>query len=112
MTEGMEYSGESYSQKSPPPCFKWATSLSVLLQDPDGVQLFKQYAESEGGIHADWLKFFFACEGLKQQGDSEKIKQIIGAIYKYVRINEIPFVSFLRLCIHFFIIDFSRKVNL
>lgn len=85
MTEGMEFSGESFSQKYPPSCFKWATSLSVLLQDPDGVQLFKQYAESEGGIHADWLKFFFACEGLKQQGDPEKIKQIIGAIYKYGR---------------------------
>lgn len=83
MTESMEYSSESCSQKSPPSCFKWATSFSVLLQDPDGVQLFKLYAESEGGIHADWLKFYFACEGLKQQRDPEKIKQIICAIYKY-----------------------------
>lgn len=82
MTEGMEYGSDSCSQKSPPSCFKWATSLSVLLQDPDGVQLFKQYAESEGGMHTDWLNFYFACEGLKQETKVEKIKQIIFAIYK------------------------------
>ncbi|XP_063708556.1 axin [Culicoides brevitarsis] len=89
LTEGMEYSGEGCSYKSTPSCFKWATSLSALLQDPAGVQLFKQYAESEGGIHADWLKFYFACEGLKQQVDPEKIKQIIGAIYKFLKKSQL-----------------------
>lgn len=74
--------GASFARESPPSCFKWATSLSDLLQDPEGVQLFKKYAESEGGIHSDWLNFYFACEGLKQEKDPEKIKQLVYVIYR------------------------------
>lgn len=74
---------------SSPSCLKWARTLSSLLEDRDGVELFKRYVESEGGIHSDRLKFYFACEGLKQQNDPDKMKQIIGAIYRFLRKSEL-----------------------
>lgn len=74
---------------SSPSCLKWARTLSSLLEDRDGVELFKKYVESEGGIHSDRLKFYFACEGLKQQNDPDKMKQIIGAIYRFLRKSEL-----------------------
>lgn len=63
-------------------CLRWAESLHFLLQDRDGVELFKRYADSQGGSHADRVNFYFACEGLKQQVEPLKVKQIISAIYK------------------------------
>lgn len=77
------------SNKSPPSCLKWARTLSSLLEDREGVELFKQYVESEGGIHSDRLNFYFACEGLKQQSDPDKVKQIIGAIYRFLRKSQL-----------------------
>lgn len=77
------------STTSSPSCLKWARTLSSLLEDRDGVELFKKYVESEGGIHSDRLKFYFACEGLKQQNDPDKMKQIIGAIYRFLRKSEL-----------------------
>lgn len=67
---------------SSPPYIKWARTLSCLLEDREGVDLLKRYAESEGGIQADQLNFYFACEGLKQQSDPEKVKKMINAIYR------------------------------
>lgn len=61
---------------------RWATSLATLLDDPEGVELLTEYAKSEGGVHDDRIKFYFACEGLKQETDPEKIKQLIRAIYR------------------------------
>lgn len=82
----------SQSSSSSPSCLKWARTLSSLLEDLEGVELFKKYVESEGDIHNDRLNFYFACEGLKQQSDPEKIKQFIGAIYKFLKKSklEIP----------------------
>ncbi|XP_059620676.1 axin isoform X3 [Phlebotomus argentipes] len=70
---------------SSPPYSKWARTLSSLLEDSDGVQLFQRYVETEGGIHADRLNFYFACEGLKKQTDPDKIKRLIIAIYRFLR---------------------------
>lgn len=77
-------------RESPPACLKWASTLSSLLEDREGVELFKKYVEAEGGIDADRLKFYFACEGLKQQSDHDKVKLIIGAIYRFVN-RAMPF---------------------
>ncbi|RZC34793.1 axis inhibition protein [Asbolus verrucosus] len=69
-------------QMSPPACFTWAQSLHNLLQDPDGVKLFLRYLESEGPHHADTLHFWFACEGLKNHNQAEKIQRLVKLIYK------------------------------
>jgi axin 1 len=82
-------SSSSSQSNSSPSCLKWARTLSSLLEDRDGVELFKKYVESEGGIHNDRLNFYFACEGLKQHTDYEKVKQFIGAIYRFLKKSEL-----------------------
>lgn len=88
MTEGV---GE-HLRNSPPSYLNWARTLNHLLEDRDGVELFKKYVEEEAPAYNDHLNFYFACEGLKQQTDPEKIKQIIQAIYRYKK--NFKFVTF------------------
>lgn len=73
-----------------PSYMKWAQSLSYLLGDREGVALFKRFVEQEGGIHQDRLKFFLACDGLADVREPEKIKQMIDAIYKFLKRTQIP----------------------
>ncbi|XP_023727418.1 axin isoform X2 [Cryptotermes secundus] len=75
----MEVGGGSHS---PPPYLRWARNLHSLLEDPDGVELFRRYLEQEGQPHADTLDFWFACEGLKKQQDPDKINQLVKVIYR------------------------------
>ncbi|XP_069697428.1 axin isoform X2 [Periplaneta americana] len=78
-TAFMEVGGGSHS---PPPYLRWARNLHSLLEDSDGVELFRKYLEQEGRPHADTLDFWFACEGLKKQQDSDKINQLVKVIYR------------------------------
>ncbi|XP_011330772.1 axin-1 isoform X2 [Ooceraea biroi] len=59
---------------------RWARNLHSLLQDPVGLELFKRYLDQEG--HVDPLNFWFACEGLKEQKNAEKISQLVKLIYR------------------------------
>lgn len=72
----------SGAPSSPPSYLRWARNLPSLLEDPDGVDLFRRYLESEGRNHADTLDFWFACEGLRKQTDLEKINQLVKVIYR------------------------------
>ncbi|KAH8356071.1 hypothetical protein KR200_009810 [Drosophila serrata] len=92
MTEG---AGET-SKNSPPSYLNWARTLNHLLEDRDGVELFKKYVEEEAPAYNDHLNFYFACEGLKQQTDPEKVKQIIGAIYRFLRKSKLSISDDLR----------------
>ncbi|XP_011860610.1 PREDICTED: axin-1-like isoform X1 [Vollenhovia emeryi] len=65
---------------SPPAYARWARNLHSLLEDPTGLELFKRYLSQEG--HLDPLNFWFACEGLKEQKDMEKISQLVKLIYR------------------------------
>lgn len=78
------------SSSALPSYMKWAQSLSYLLGDREGVALFKRFVEQEGGIHQDRLKFFLACDGLADVREPEKIKQMIDAIYKFLKRTQIP----------------------
>lgn len=82
-------SSSSSRSSSSPLCLLWARKLTFLLEDREGVEIFKKYVEAEGGIHSDRLNFYFACEGLKQQNDSEKVKQIVGAIYRFLKKSQL-----------------------
>ncbi|XP_017770962.1 PREDICTED: axin isoform X1 [Nicrophorus vespilloides] len=66
---------------SPLACLEWARSLHCLLEDPDGVDLFKEYLKEEGKPHVDALEFWFACEGLREQSEPNRT-QLIKFIYK------------------------------
>ncbi|XP_024228063.1 axin isoform X3 [Bombus vosnesenskii] len=67
---------------SPPACLRWARNLHSLLQDPVGLELFRKYLDQEGRPHANPLNFWFACEGLKEQDDPERINQLVKLIYR------------------------------
>ncbi|XP_076243632.1 protein axin isoform X3 [Calliopsis andreniformis] len=67
---------------SPPACLRWARNLHSLLQDPVGLELFRKYLDQEGKPHANPLNFWFACEGLKEQNDPERIHQLVKLIYR------------------------------
>ena len=66
---------------SPPACLQWATSISQLLGDPDGVKLFKKYLQEEGKQHSDVLDFWIICEGLRNQNEIDR-QELVKVIYK------------------------------
>lgn len=70
-----------HEQPSPPPYLRWAQHLHFLLEDSDGVQLFRSFLKQEGQL--DTLDFWFACEGLKKQTDQERVIQLVKVIYRY-----------------------------
>ncbi|XP_027029664.1 axin-1 isoform X1 [Tachysurus fulvidraco] len=67
-----------------PPYLKWAESLHSLLDDQDGIQLFRTFLKQEEC--ADVLDFWFACSGFRKQdtgeGNEEKKLKLAKAIYK------------------------------
>lgn len=86
---------------------KWREKLSNLLSDKKGVELFQKFVEYEARPDDNYtihLEFYFACEGLKQLTDPKTVRQIIGAIYRWVHIarlvhcekyiSQFPFVLF------------------
>jgi axin 1 len=71
----------SFIELGTPPYLRWAISLASLLEDPEGVALFKQYLEQEGST--DMLDFWFACEGLKNEPrDDANVAQLVRLIHK------------------------------
>ncbi|XP_071975935.1 axin-1 isoform X1 [Engystomops pustulosus] len=67
-----------------PPYLKWAESLHSLLDDQDGIKLFRTFLQQENC--ADLLDFWFACSGFRklEPSDSkvEKRLKLAKAIYK------------------------------
>ncbi|XP_039681069.1 axin-1 isoform X4 [Perca fluviatilis] len=67
-----------------PPYLKWAESLHSLLDDQDGIHLFRTFLKQEGC--ADMLDFWFACSGFRKleanEGNEEKKVKLAKAIYK------------------------------
>lgn len=67
-----------------PPYLKWAESLHSLLDDQDGIHLFRTFLKQEDC--ADVLDFWFACSGFRKQdageGSDEKKLKLAKAIYK------------------------------
>ncbi|KAF7663525.1 hypothetical protein LDENG_00208230 [Lucifuga dentata] len=67
-----------------PPYLKWAESLHSLLDDQDGIHLFRTFLKQEEC--ADMLDFWFACSGFHKleanEGNEEKKVKLAKAIYK------------------------------
>ncbi|XP_045889552.1 axin-1 [Micropterus dolomieu] len=67
-----------------PPYVKWAESLHSLLDDQDGIHLFRTFLKQEEC--ADMLDFWFACSGFRKleanEGNEEKKVKLAKAIYK------------------------------
>ena len=79
--EGDESPSPQMTETEAPSYLKWAQGLHFLLNDSDGVDLFKTFLKSEDCLII--LDFWFACEGLKKTGpDDPKVPQLIRVIYK------------------------------
>lgn len=67
-----------------PPYLKWAESLHSLLDDQDGIHLFRTFLKQEDC--ADMLDFWFACSGFRKleanEGYEDKKVKLAKAIYK------------------------------
>ena len=85
--EGSAASSPPFTENSTPPYLKWAENIEFLLEDREGIQLFKQFLDQEYSSYP--LDFWFACKGFKEgvsSSDSEKIQSLIKLIYrKYIR---------------------------
>ncbi|XP_046413291.1 axin isoform X1 [Neodiprion virginianus] len=79
--------GTCMESVSPPACLRWARNLHSLLQDPEGIALFRKYLDQEGRPHAEPLNFWYACEGLKNHHDPNTIHQLVKLIYRRFFLN-------------------------
>ncbi|XP_014235308.1 axin isoform X1 [Trichogramma pretiosum] len=70
----------SNNANEPLACLQWSRSLHALLEDPKGLKLFEHYLQQEGHIYA--LYFWFACEGLKEEHDPNKLSAIIKVLVR------------------------------
>lgn len=57
---------------------------NVWSQDAEGVRLFRKFVGGAGGLYVDQLNFYFAVQGLRQEAEPAKIRQVVSAIYKSV----------------------------
>ncbi|CAG5114634.1 unnamed protein product [Candidula unifasciata] len=82
-----------------PPHSKWAESLRCLLEDSEGVALFRDYMDHELPGGSEELQFWFACQGLKKTIINSKeldhsITNIQKVIYKrYVRSDKVRSIT-------------------
>lgn len=94
--EGSVANSPPFTENSTPPYLKWAESLYTLLDDRDGVQLFKTFLQQEG-IGTSSVDFWFACRGLQNKiknEDYEKYVQVIKIIHKkFIKSDKLPYVD-------------------
>jgi len=86
--EGSVASSPRFAESSsggshPPACLRWAENLGYLLEDGEGVKLYKLFLDQELGTSAA-LDFWFACSGLKlvSSGDAGRMTSLVKLIYK------------------------------
>ncbi|XP_050684367.1 axin-like isoform X1 [Leptidea sinapis] len=87
-TEGSSGS-TARSPATSPPYVRWARALHYLLEDAEGVRLFRKFVCGAGGLHVDRLNFYFAVHGLRQETEPAKIRQVVSAIYKFLRKSQL-----------------------
>ena len=99
--EGSAANSPPYSENGTPPHLKWAENLKYLLDDSEGVELFKDFMENELEGGSEELQFWFACQGLKRKIDSDSVENLDStisilqkAMYKrYVRSDKVKCIS-------------------
>lgn len=68
---------------------KWNT-LMGLLEDAEGLKLFKRYVERDAKIEdSARLDFYIICEGLKLYHDEDQARSCILAIYNKYALNNL-----------------------
>lgn len=94
--EGSATNSPPFTENSTPPYLKWAESLQNLLEDHDGVTLFKAFLMQED-IGTASVDFWFACQGLKKQKDETETSQLLKLMRtickRYIKGERLPFVD-------------------
>lgn len=80
---------EKSPNPSPPAALKWAQSLQCLLEDIQGVSLFKDFLEQDG--QESYLSCWFACRGIKKIHPSDR-ERLINSI-KIVFLKKVKKIS-------------------
>ena len=91
--EGSAASSPPFTENSTPQYLKWAENLNLLLEDSDGVKLFKQFLDQEQCSNT--LDFWFACRGLKMvpPNDEAKVLSLVKLIFrKYIKSDQVSFI--------------------
>ena len=89
-----------FAETSAPSCLRWATNIECLLEDGEGVKLFKLFLDQDQNSHP--LEFWFACQGLKlvPATDENRIQSLVKLIYKkYIKGNQLTLKPEIKKCI-------------
>lgn len=92
--EGEVSNSGPFTEVSVPSCLRWASNVECLLEDGEGVKLFKQFLDQEQ--NSNCLEFYFACQGLKliPASDEVRIQSLVKLIYKkYIKGNQLALKS-------------------
>lgn len=86
--EGSADGSPGFVETGTPAYLRWAESLKYLLEDGEGVKLFRQFLVDQEHGAANALDFWFACSGLKLVSGSDRVTvtSLVRLIYKkYVK---------------------------
>lgn len=92
--EGSAANSPPFTENSTPPYLKWAENMNYLLDDGDGIELFRAFLDQEGaGMHS--LQFWLACKGLKNkdQIDSDASRVIKAIQKKFIKSDKLPYLK-------------------
>lgn len=84
--EGSAANSPPFTENSTPSFLKWAENIQFLLDDSEGIRLFKQFLDQEQC--SNQLSFYFACRGFKlvDPSDTGKVISLAKLIYrKYIK---------------------------
>ncbi|WAQ96321.1 AXIN1-like protein [Mya arenaria] len=94
--EGSVTNSPPFTENSTPPYLKWAESLQNLLEDHDGVTLFKEFLGQED-VGTASVDFWFACQGLKKNAQITEHSQVVKLMKtiskRYIKGERLPFVD-------------------
>ena len=92
--EGSAANSPPFTENSTPPYMKWAENMNFLLEDGDGINLFRTFLDQEG-IGRYSLDFWLACKGLKikDKVDSDAVQVIKVIQKKYIKGDKLPYLN-------------------
>lgn len=79
-TTAVSQTPPDFFESETPPYMKWGQDFRFLMTDRDGIKLFITYLEEEG--FDNWIKFWLACEGIKNKQAKSTIRKLVDVIYK------------------------------
>lgn len=93
--EGSVDEKAAFTESSSPAYLKWNESLEKLLEDPDGVNLFKTFLTQENSVNL--FEFYFAWKCLRNLNEetNANVNSLVKAMYKafFKGEKKLPFIT-------------------